>query len=185
MRPWEVAAMALVLVLASTPAVALPGPSPGPFLPREPIVIDRDSNFTAANGVVGGDGTAGNPFVISGWQITATKTAIHVYNVTANFTIRDNSIEGKIGVRINSTTSVGVVLNNKFVVREVGVQVTAPTRSSSTTASSAAPPGPSSAASTSPRATRASKATRSSTSRTASTPTAAAHRSSATTCTTT
>lgn len=37
--------------------------------PRPPIVVTDDSQFTLAQGVVRGDGTEANPYVISGWQI--------------------------------------------------------------------------------------------------------------------
>ncbi len=38
---------------------------------RDPIVIRSDGEFTEDNGVVGGLGIFGNPFVISGWRINA------------------------------------------------------------------------------------------------------------------
>ena len=39
---------------------------------HDPIWIDSDSNFTAANGVIGGDGTPGDPYLISGWEIDSS-----------------------------------------------------------------------------------------------------------------
>lgn len=42
------------------------------LIPHDPIYIYSDSMFTAENGVVSGDGTAANPYVIEGWDIDAS-----------------------------------------------------------------------------------------------------------------
>ena len=39
---------------------------------HDPIHIDGDADFTAANGVTGGSGTASDPYIIEGWDIDAT-----------------------------------------------------------------------------------------------------------------
>lgn len=69
-----VAALAVVAVLPA--AGALPADLGGAGLaaanqriPRPPIVITDDSQFTPAHGVVRGQGTAENPYVIAGWEI--------------------------------------------------------------------------------------------------------------------
>ena len=120
----EVLLVALGLLLASVPAVALPTPPAGPFLARGPILIDGDANFTAANGVVGGTGAAGDPYVIAGWAIgSASGTAIKIQNVTRAFVVRDNHLDARVGVHITQSASVGVVKNNQFIVRYQGVLV--------------------------------------------------------------
>src|SRR5581483_2068987 len=63
------AAIVLAVLMASLPAAALPGPSPGPFLPHAPILVEGDANFTAAHGVVSGSGAPSDPYVIAGWSI--------------------------------------------------------------------------------------------------------------------
>ncbi|MEW6069374.1 MAG: PKD domain-containing protein, partial [Candidatus Thermoplasmatota archaeon] len=62
-----------------------------------PIYINSNSQFTAANGVVSGSGTASNPYIIEGWDINAkTKNGIDIRNTTAYFTIRNCCIhDGK------------------------------------------------------------------------------------------
>lgn len=119
------AVLAIVLVsLLAVPAQGLPSPSPGPFVPRGPIVIASDADFTAANGVVSGTGTTADPFVIAGWRITAvSSTAITIRNTTAAFLVRDNLLEASTGLSLSAMTSTAVVLNNKLLVRTYGMTV--------------------------------------------------------------
>lgn len=112
------------LILATMPALALPTPPPGPFTPHAAIVIRNNAQFNATNGVVAGSGSPGDPFVISGWSIVTSGTALYISNVTASFVIRNNSFVAGVGVQISDSTSVGVVSNNQLVVRSVGVGVT-------------------------------------------------------------
>lgn len=75
---------------------------------HDPIVIDGDTDFTYANGVVRGSGTLDDPYVIEGWDISSlgtTGAAIHVNNTMASFVIRDVSVSS-IG------TGTGIVLEN-------------------------------------------------------------------------
>lgn len=114
----------LGLLLAGTPAAALPTPSPGPFVPHAPILITSDADFTTANGVVAGTGSPADPFVISGWNIVATgATALRIHNVTLAFVVRDNAFDAKVGLHVTASASVGLVQNNKFIVRGTGVLV--------------------------------------------------------------
>lgn len=112
------------LILATMPALALPTPPSGPFTPHAPITIRSNAQFTAANGVVAGTGSPADPFVISGWSITTSGTALLISNVTVSFVVRNNSFIAGVGIQISDTTSVGVVSNNQLVVRNVGVGVT-------------------------------------------------------------
>ena len=62
------------------------------YTTHAPILIASDADFTPANGVVGGTGTPGDPFVIAGWEIdTSTANAIDVRNTRANFVLRNIS----------------------------------------------------------------------------------------------
>lgn len=57
---------------------------------RDSIQIYGDDGFTASNGVVGGRGTASDPYVIKGWDIqTRLDIGIKVARTTAWFTIVD------------------------------------------------------------------------------------------------
>lgn len=65
------------------PAIThVPPPPPPPLPPLTPharIVIDTDADFTTANGVTGGSGTSGDPYIIEGWDISpGTGVAIDI-----------------------------------------------------------------------------------------------------------
>ncbi len=65
------------------------------FTVHSPIYIPNNANFTAANGVTGGNGTAGNPYIIEGWDITAsTATGIDIRGTTAYFIVRNVYVHG-------------------------------------------------------------------------------------------
>lgn len=46
-----------------------PPPPPAARVPRAPIAIASDADFTAANGVTDGSGTPDDPYIIEGWDI--------------------------------------------------------------------------------------------------------------------
>lgn len=57
---------------------------------RGPILISGDADFTAANGVTGGSGTASDPYIIEGWEIDApTAHGIQILDTNAHFAIRN------------------------------------------------------------------------------------------------
>ena len=65
------------------------------FTPRDPIYIYGNENFTTENGVIGGNGTWNDPYVISGWEIPVTTgRAIYIENATAHFRIENVYIHG-------------------------------------------------------------------------------------------
>jgi parallel beta-helix repeat protein len=82
-------ALAVVLVFGlSIAAIAAP---------RGPIAIFGDSEFTEENGVVGGTGSAEDPYVIAGWDIDVTDDdvfGIQIENATAAFVLRGNVVRG-------------------------------------------------------------------------------------------
>ncbi len=64
-----------------------------------PITILGNSDFTAANGVVGGKGTAADPYIIAGWEINVPQTAsyaVNIQNTTAHFVLRGLIIRGAL-----------------------------------------------------------------------------------------
>jgi len=60
------------------------------------IAIDGNQGFTTANGVVGGNGSPSDPFVIEGWNITIDdwyQSGVSVSNTSAYFVLRDVSVQ--------------------------------------------------------------------------------------------
>lgn len=76
------------------------------YVPRGPIRILDDSQFTAANGVVGGTGTSFDPYRISGWRIEThdDRTAIYVYTEQSHVIIENNLVANS-GTGINVWSS--------------------------------------------------------------------------------
>src|SRR3972149_2210998 len=69
--------------------LAIPHAASG-YVPRAPILIVGDAGFTPGNGVTGGSGTPGDPYVIEGWEIDASMAdGIAVLNTTAHFVVRN------------------------------------------------------------------------------------------------
>lgn len=70
---------------------------------HDPIAIEGDSAFVPENGVVGGTGTEGDPYLIEGWEIRVGEDgwpgvrAVTVANTSSSFVIRDVHILGDYG----------------------------------------------------------------------------------------
>ncbi|MFO7618708.1 MAG: right-handed parallel beta-helix repeat-containing protein [Thermoplasmata archaeon] len=77
------------------------------YVPRVPITIEANAGFTPANGVVSGNGSEPNPYVIAGWGLnnSGSPHAILIQDTTAHFVIMDCLIYG------NATGS-GIILSN-------------------------------------------------------------------------
>src|SRR2546428_12303059 len=97
-RPRAVKALVVSILLAF---VALSTNSPlmsraSAYGQHAPIVIQGNSEFSAANGVTGGKGTRLNPYIISGWEIdSGLGDGIRIEQTDAYFIIRN--------VRVNSS----------------------------------------------------------------------------------
>ena len=76
---------------------------------HDPIFINGNSQFTLANGVSGGSGTVGDPYIIENWIIddsgASEVNGITILNTTAYFTIRNCVLE-------NGGDYAGIYLNN-------------------------------------------------------------------------
>ena len=85
-----VIACVVVLLAASVLTVSLYGGKK----PHEPISIIGDSAFTQSNGVVGGNGSSRNPYVIEGWDIVAPSngSGIYIRDADAYFVVRNVDI---------------------------------------------------------------------------------------------
>ncbi len=90
-------ALAAVLLLsAALPAVSVP-PVQGvtALTPHAAISITGNADFTAANGVVGGLGTASNPYIIAGWSIDAPPSmGVQIRSTSAHAVVRDVVVTG-------------------------------------------------------------------------------------------
>jgi len=90
----------LTLVLEVQPV----GSKSEPFYtPHDPITILSDSDFTPTNGVLSGSGTAKDPYVISGWNITGGEVGIRIAGTTKHFLIRNNWVANAsfLGINVN------------------------------------------------------------------------------------
>ena len=80
------------LIARSTPNPFEPPPG---YIEHTTIWIGGNSYFTSDNGVVGGDGTAADPYIIAGWCIRTSilwdgaVAGIQIANVNAHFIVRD------------------------------------------------------------------------------------------------
>jgi parallel beta-helix repeat protein len=83
---------------------------------HDPINIEGNAGFTAANGVVGGSGTVGDPYIIEGWDIKAENenvVLIDIDNTTAHFIIRNCYVHGGWGGAIyTGITNTGILFSN-------------------------------------------------------------------------
>ena len=85
----------MVLALASLTALMSQPRDAGAYTSHAPIRILSNGDFTAANGVVGGSGTASDPYVIEGWEIAPTASpGIDIRNTERFFVIRNVYVHG-------------------------------------------------------------------------------------------
>lgn len=76
-----------------------------------PILIDSDSKFTAANGVVSGSGTRADPYIIEGWVIDASSCDTSVWPYI------------KVGIAISSTSKYFVIRNCRVENADEGISL--------------------------------------------------------------
>jgi len=84
-----------VFVLVGGGTVSADLSDPGALSWRGPITILGDAEFTSGNGVVGGDGSASNPYIIENWTINALAyNGIKITNTQKHFVIRNCWVMG-------------------------------------------------------------------------------------------
>src|SRR5438876_1441442 len=121
LRPSRLARLGLAVILLGlgTALVALklrsPEVSTSTHTRWGPIVIESNTQFTAANVVVGGSGTPSDPYLIAGWEITDLDRmeAIFIRDTDASFVIRDVDVHqppglGWAGIRFIEVTNARV-----------------------------------------------------------------------------
>jgi parallel beta-helix repeat protein len=92
------------------------------------ILINGDSQFTSANGVIGGNGSIDNPYLIENWTIDATNNhGIHIENTDAYFTIRNcyvyngtNQSSYNNGIYLKNSNN-GTIMNNNLSKISTGI----------------------------------------------------------------
>jgi parallel beta-helix repeat protein len=138
--------LAAVLIVTATSFAALFVPSPNvshdapdrahvQYLAHDPIMIYFDSDFTSENGVNGGSGTAGDPYIISGWDIS-TETiggCIFLWRTTAHYVIRDCHVHTPNAVCIEVQEAPNGTIENCVVdLGDYGIYVTKSSRTNVT-----------------------------------------------------
>ncbi|HEC81213.1 MAG TPA: PKD domain-containing protein [Thermoplasmatales archaeon] len=80
---------------------------------HKPIHIEGNKGFTAENGVIGGDGTPENPYIISNWFISPFYgNGIFVSNTNVYFIIENCFISGKKVLTRIDFSSTGIFFSN-------------------------------------------------------------------------
>lgn len=94
----------LTLGLAALALASFGAVTPSQNTPHPPISILGDSDFTAANGVTGGSGTASDPYIIEGWDVSSpggSGRAVAIHQTKASFIIRNVYVHSSsIGVEL-------------------------------------------------------------------------------------
>lgn len=93
------------------------------YTPHSPIYINRNGDFTVANGVTSGSGTPSDPYIIEGWEIDASGGyGIKIFNTSEHFIIREVYIHSggveEHGIYLhnvkNGRVENTVILNNDY-----------------------------------------------------------------------
>jgi parallel beta-helix repeat protein len=75
---------------------------------HDPILIDGNSDFTSANGVTGGSGTALDPYIIEGWEIDSLTTiGMYIKNSNCYFIIRNVYIHA-FTINVNAKNAIEI-----------------------------------------------------------------------------
>ncbi len=127
---------------SSTTSTTAPAPGANPadcpggtLATHAPIVINTDADWTAANGVTGGSGASGDPYVISCWAITGidspSSAGIKIAQAAGDkaFTIRDIQVTGtdasrNTGVELGSP-SIATVTQTTISTYSTGIHYSA------------------------------------------------------------
>jgi len=119
------------------------------YTAHDPIIIYSEADLVSSDGVTGGTGTAEDPFVISGWEITTDEIGgcIFLWRTTSHYVIRDcyihtpNAVcieiqeapngtienclidEGNIGIFVTGCPNTNVTGNTVMNTEELGICV--------------------------------------------------------------
>ena len=91
------------------------------YIPHDPIHINSNAEFLSQDAVEGwpGDGSPGNPIIISGYSFTAADHMLRVNNSDLHFRFEDNQLDGlaQVWCGIAIVDSANGVIRNNFVRR--------------------------------------------------------------------
>jgi parallel beta-helix repeat protein len=102
---------------------------PSVLINHNPIYINGDSQFTSGNGVIGGNGTKENPYMIENWSIVLYnfEKGIHIKNTDDYFIIKNCCIYNgasknsrMFGIYLKNVTN-GTMENNRIVSNYYGI----------------------------------------------------------------
>ena len=124
----------LIMVISAVPS--FPSASadlsdPGSLLTRSTIYVNGDAGFNATNGVVCGDGSSANPYIIENHSIVASSgtDAIYIRATTKYFVVRNCYIQGcatwmgwSSGINIENSKN-GSVHHNRITIRNWGITI--------------------------------------------------------------
>ncbi len=125
----KIALVAAVLVIGVASVVLMGGESNNGYLwwgNHSPIYIAGDNDFTAANGVISGSGSIGDPYVIAGWSIDAQNAdyGIYIDHTKSYFVIKNCVIERarNAGIYLNSVEN-GRIEGCEFSINGIGIHL--------------------------------------------------------------
>ncbi|MGC8913878.1 MAG: right-handed parallel beta-helix repeat-containing protein, partial [Thermoplasmata archaeon] len=81
-------------------------------MPHPPIKIEGDNDFTFENGVVAGNGSVEDPYLISGWKIENASYGILIENVTKSFILSNITIVNisDYGIRFFNISAKNIII---------------------------------------------------------------------------
>lgn len=137
LRTASIAVVIVVIVIIGTtawliaPSIQRPFEPPPGYTEHTTIRIGGDSDFNPDNGVVGGNGTAADPYIITGWYIRTSiiwdgaMAGIQISNANVHFTVRDCYISTSAsnrdwGVYLSGCVN-GTLENNNCSGNEYGI----------------------------------------------------------------
>jgi parallel beta-helix repeat protein len=101
--------------------------NPVVLTPHDPILIESNAGFTATNGVIGGSGTASDPYIIKNWIISRgnlSGEAIYVGHTSAYFIISNCVVKNAInGIHLDEVSN-GILVNNTCENNDDGIALT-------------------------------------------------------------
>jgi len=96
------------------------------YTTHDVIRINSNADFNSTNGVVGGNGTKDDPYIISGWDIDDHNVgdAIYIGNTTAYFVVKNTYLHNAsdFGISLYNVTN-GIIANNNCNDNWVGIEL--------------------------------------------------------------
>lgn len=131
-QSWTIRILLIVLIAFVAVPAGTTNPVNAQILKSHPsIAINKNSDFTTANGVTSGDGTSSNPYIIEGWAVSGpcyqhpcSSSGISVGQTTAYFVIRHVSVSaGGMGTGVFYQVSHGEVSDSEIAGGEDGLSI--------------------------------------------------------------